>query len=331
MTPTPNYSIIIPNYNGSAFIPDCLKSIFAAVKNCPQNQFEIILVDNNSHDHSPSIFKDFFSQNKLSHLQSAVYYQQSNTGFAAAINYGINHAACPYVVVTNNDIVIKPDWFQIVSKVIVKNKTPKVSTFFGTILTRDGTRFESQGLKFYPNGRCHNLANGQKYLTSKLPQNPQVVWGASAALAVYPKKIIQSVGLFDSDFFAYEEDVDMALRFHKLGYQTIYVPQAISYHWGGATSKSMGNFRHRMDAKNWIYIIIKNYSSKEIQKNFWSIFVERLRNLSYLIKQTLKIYRLKSIFYLPFDIIRTYGEVIINFPTMIQKRRHIQKMIKYSH
>lgn len=329
--PSLSYSLVIPNYNGSAFILDCLKSIFSAVKNCPHTPFEIILVDNNSHDNSPLIFKNFFQKNKLPNLQSKVCYLTSNTGFAAAVNYGINRSNYSHIVVVNNDIVLKSNWFKLVSDAIVKNTIPKISTFFGTVLTRDGQKFESQGLKFYPNGRCHNIANGQKYFTSKLPQTPKIVWGASAALAVYPKKVIKSVDMFDPDFFAYEEDVDLCLRFYKLGYQTIYVPQAISYHLGGATSKLMGNFRYRMDAKNWIYIIIKNYSSKEIKDYFLALSIERLRNLSRLIKSTIRIYKFKSIFYLPFDIVRTYGEVIVNLSKMIQKRRQIQKMIKYGH
>jgi len=86
-----------------------------------------------------------------------------------------------------------------------------------------------------------------------------------------------------------------------------------------------------MDAKNWIYIIIKNYSSKEIKDYFLALSIERLRNLSGLIKSTIRIYKFKSIFYLPFDIVRTYGEVIVNLSKMIQKRRQIQKMIKYGH
>lgn len=73
--------------------------------------------------------------------------------------------------------------------------------------------------------------------------------------------------MFDQDFFAYEEDVDLALRLTKFGYKTLYIPKAISYHLGGGTSNQMGNFRARMDVKNWFFIIIKNYSLKEITKN----------------------------------------------------------------
>jgi len=158
-----------------------------------------------------------------------------------------------------------------------------------------------------------------------------LVWGASAAFVVYNKKILKQIGLFDENFFAYEEDVDLALRLHNLNYQTLYIPQAISYHLGGGTSNKMGIFRYKMDAKNWIYIIIKNFSKKEIIKNFPQIIEERLRNLSGLIKQIIRLYKIKSLYYLPIILISTYGEVFVNLPKMFKKRKSIQKLIKSNH
>ncbi|MFA5750332.1 MAG: glycosyltransferase family 2 protein, partial [Candidatus Shapirobacteria bacterium] len=140
--------------------------------------------------------------------------------------------------------------------------------------------------------------------------------------------ILKKIGLFDEDFFAYEEDVDIALKLVNLGYQTLYIPKAFCYHLGGGTSNKMGNFRSRMDTKNWIYIIIKNYSASEFWNNFPSIFEERLRNLSRLIKNTIKAYGLKSIYKLPIDLLKTYGEVLIKLPKMFKKRKNLQKLVK---
>jgi len=78
----------------------------------------------------------------------------------------------------------------------------------------------------------------------------------------------------------------------------------------------MGNFRHRMDAKNWIYIILKNYSASNLLIYSPLILIERLRNLSGLIKNT----PLKDI---PRDVFITYGEVIKNLPKTIKKRKEI--------
>jgi GT2 family glycosyltransferase len=204
-----------------------------------------------------------------------------------------------------------------------------ITTFLGTVLNKTGDRYESQGLKFFISGKCQNISNGKSFQKSKIKnQKSHLVWGASAALVVYQKNIIQKIGGFDEDFFAYEEDVDLALRLSKFGYKTLYVPKAICYHLGGGTSNQMGNFRARMDFKNWFFIIIKNYSLKDIFKNLPKITEERLRNLSYLIKTTVKFYKFKSIYYLPISIFKTYSQVLIKLPKMINKRKQLQKLLK---
>jgi len=321
-----NFSIIIPNYNGANFLIDCLNSLKKAIHNCPNSEFEIILVDNDSKDNSLKIFENIIPKN----FNYRILLNSKNYGFAGAVNQGIEKAKFEYVVLLNNDLTMEPDWFQLISKTIKENKNPKIATFFGTVLNKEGTKFESQGLKFSYSGKCQNISNGKKFTPSLSKENAGggLVWGASAAFVVYNKEILTKIGLFDENFFAYEEDVDLALRLHNLGYQTLYIPQAISYHLGGGTSNKMGIFRYKMDAKNWHYIIIKNFSKKEIIKNLPQIIEERLRNLSGLIKQIIRFYKIKSIYYLPSILFSTYGEVFLNIPKMFKKRKTIQKLVK---
>lgn len=321
-----NFSVIIPNYNGASFLTDCLNSLKQAINNCSSSEFEIILVDNNSKDNSLKIFENIIPKN----FNYRILLNSKNYGFASAVNQGIEKAKYEYVVLLNNDLTMEPNWFQLISKTIKENKNPKIATFFGTVLNKEGTKFESQGLKFFYSGKCQNISNGEKFIPSlsKEGVGGGLVWGASAAFIVYNKKILKQIGLFDENFFAYEEDVDVALRLYNLNYQTFYIPTAISYHLGGGTSNKMGIFRYKMDAKNWIYIIIKNFSKKEIIRNFPQIIEERLRNLSGLTKQIIHLYKIKSIYYLPSILLSTYGEVLINLPKMFRKRKTIQKLIK---
>ncbi len=311
-------SIIIPNLNGEKFLPACLESLKIAIDHT-NIDVEIILVDNASRDTSPGLFTTFCQKNKIKHQLIAL---TQNYGFAGAVNRGVEVAKTNWVLVCNNDLKIDKKWLFTINNVINNQNSKilnsKIAAITGTVLNYDGSRFESQGLKFYFSGKCDNISNGKPFSSKALKNysSNALVWGASAALTIYNKNIFQQIGGFDEDFFAYEEDVDLSLRLHNLGYTTLYVPQALSYHLGGATSSRMGNFRHRMDAKNWIYIILKNYSSKELFVYFPQIFVERLRNLSGLIKNT----PFKDI---PRDVFRTYGEVIKNLPKTIKKRKKI--------
>jgi len=320
-----NFSIVIPNYNGAHFLTDCLNSLKQAINKCPSSEFEIIFIDNNSKDNSIEIFETIIPKN----FNYRIILNQKNYGFAGAVNQGIEKAKHEWVVLLNNDLTMESNWFQLISKTIKENKNPKIATFFGTVLTKDGTKFESQGLKFFYSGKCQNISNGKKFTPSlsKDGAGGGLVWGASAAFVVYNKKILKQIGLFDENFFAYEEDVDLALRLYNLKYQTLYIPQAISYHLGGGTSNKMGIFRYKMDAKNWFYIIIKNFSKREIIKNLPKIIEERLRNLSGLTKQIIRLYKTKSIYYLPSILLSTYGEVLINLPKMFKKRKEIKNLI----
>ncbi len=328
----PKFSIIIPNYNGAIFLFDCLYSLYQSIKFTSAN-FEIIIVDNNSTDNSLEIIKNFFNQYRSTKLSTKIISSPQNLGFAKAINLGISKAKYDFIVPCNNDLTLEKNWFEIISQVIKDNQDPFITTFFGTVLNKEGDKYESQGLKFFISGKCQNISNGKPFhksvlLKAKKLNTNRLVWGASAALIVYRKDIIQKIGGFDQDFFAYEEDVDLALRLIKFGYKTLYIPKAICYHLGGGTSNQMGNFRARMDVKNWFFIIIKNYSLKEIIKNLPKITEERLRNLFYLIKTTIKSYKLKSIIYLPISIFKTYFQVLTKIPKMIKKRKQLQKLLK---
>jgi len=322
------FSVIIPNYDGASFLTDCLNSLTKAITNCPESNFEIIFVDNGSKDNSCQIFTDFFKKNKFLNLTFAICNLRSNHGFASAVNLGIKKAKHEWVVLLNNDLTLKPNWFQLISQNIKDNKDKKVATFFGTVLTKDGTKFESQGLDFFYSGKCQNVSNGQPFKKNNNLKSNILVWGSSAALVVYSKKIITKIGLFDQDFFAYEEDVDLALRLHNLGFKTLYNPQALSYHLGGGTSKNMKNIRSRLSFRNWFFVILKNYSKKEFNLNFKDIFIERCRNFSYFFRETIKVYKFKALIVFPFDLIKTLMEIIFNLPKMFNKRKHIQKLLK---
>ncbi len=323
-----NFSIIIPNFNGEELLKESLLSLKQGINNCPRSNFEIILVDNASTDNSLKIFESIISQN----YHFSIILNSSNFGFAKSVNQGIQKAKHEYVVLLNNDITIDKDWFKIMSKTIEQNKKGKISTFYGTVLNKDGTKFESQGLKFFYSGKALNISNDKVFNPKvfKKSQN-EIIFGAPASLVVYQKKIIEKAGLFDADFFAYLEDLDLSLRLHRLKYKTLYVPQALSYHLGGATSNLMKNLRSRLSYRNWFYIIIKNYSLKDFIINLPEIIIQRLKNLSYFLRQSIQVYGWKVFYLFPLDFIKTSIEIIQNTPKMFNKRKSLQKLIESNH
>ena len=85
-------SIVIPNYNGERFLKDCLESL----KRQSFEEMEVIMVDNASDDGSIDTARKLYPDIRILELSE-------NTGFAPAVNRGIEAAEGEYVILLNND------------------------------------------------------------------------------------------------------------------------------------------------------------------------------------------------------------------------------------
>ena len=91
---------------------------------------------------------------------------------------------------------------------------------------------------------------------------------------MYKKSILFEIGLFDDNFFAYMEDVDLAIRSKINGYRNLLCPQAIVYHIGSATSGSRYNeFKVRLAARNNVWVVYKNLPIPLKITNFIFLFL----------------------------------------------------------
>ncbi|MCX5901043.1 MAG: glycosyltransferase [Proteobacteria bacterium] len=95
------------------------------------------------------------------------------------------------------------------------------------------------------------------------PDGPQFttcreIFGVCAGAALYRRTMLEQIGLFDEDFFAYYEDVDLALRACLRGWKALCVPEAIVYHGHSATLGKDSPFKTYLLERNRYYYIIKN-------------------------------------------------------------------------
>ncbi|MCI5211293.1 MAG: glycosyltransferase family 2 protein, partial [Candidatus Electrothrix sp. ATG2] len=116
---------------------------------------------------------------------------------------------------------------------------------------------------------------------------PGPIFGACAGAVLYRRSLFDHIGLFDEDFFAYLEDVDLNLRINRSGGRGYYVPAAKVYHIGSASSGSKINpFTIRLSTRNSSYVLLKNYPTRFfcrflpvilIYQFFWLLFVLKKR------------------------------------------------------
>jgi GT2 family glycosyltransferase len=115
---------------------------------------------------------------------------------------------------------------------------------------------------------------------------PGRVFGACAGAALYRRALFDTIGLFDEDFFAYLEDVDLNVRANSRGKKCYYVPEARVYHVGSATSGSkINSFTVRLSTRNNLNLLIKNYPLALFVRFAPALFVYQCFWLAFVVKK----------------------------------------------
>jgi hypothetical protein len=83
-------------------------------------------------------------------------------------------------------------------------------------------------------------------------------FGPCGGAALYRRAMLDEIGLFDEDFFAYAEDADLAWRAQRAGWRCLYVPAARVYHAVSATAGEGSRFKSFMLSRNKVWLLAKN-------------------------------------------------------------------------
>src|SRR3989454_10948858 len=249
MDNSPLASVIILNYNGEKYISQCVKSVLKS----DYDNFELIIVDNNSSDHSLDIVEREFSDNRIKVIKS-----DKNLGFAGGNNFGAEHATGKYFILLNIDTIVDPQWLSELVSVMELDDTigaaqPKLLSL------DDKTVFDSAGdyLDFFGN----SFRRGGDWYEKDKGQYDSVheIFSARGAAMITRKEIVEKIGLFDNDYFLDFEDIDFCWRLRLFGFRVVFVPSAIVYHKGRGVSSENQDMRSFNALKNRFMTMVKNY------------------------------------------------------------------------
>ncbi len=247
-------SVIIPNYNGEHFLKECLE----ALKRQTFDDMEVILVDNASTDDSIKLAKELYREIRVIELHD-------NTGFAYAVNRGIEAAKGEYVLLLNNDTIVFPNFVKNQYKMI-KGKPDVFSCSALMIQNRNHELVDDAGDELSVLGWGFAPDRDKPVSGCGIPHE---VFSSCAGAAIYRKSVFDEIGLFDESFFAYLEDMDVGYRARLAGYRNLYNPYAKVYHLGSASSGSRHNaFKVELSARNSMYMMKKNMSVLQYIFNF---------------------------------------------------------------
>lgn len=244
-------TVIIPNYNGLAFLEPCM----AALEAQTVRDFDLLVVDNGSTDGSAEW---------LSARQIPTIFLKENTGFSGAVNAGIRAAKTPYVILLNNDTEAKPFYVGELLRAIeasprIFSVSPKMIQLHHKELMDDG------GDMYSIMGWAYQRGVGQEI---ERYDRPCHIFSACAGAAIYRRAVFEEIGYFDEMHFAYLEDIDVGYRAKIAGYYNRYCPSAEVYHVGSGTSGSKYNsFKVRLAARNNVYLNYKNMPAPQLLVN----------------------------------------------------------------
>ncbi len=240
----PLVSVIVLNYNGQRSIVECLRSI----EDQTYPLIETIVVDNASDDGSPELVKREFPNFKLMR-------NSSNLGFAEGNNVGIRASRGDFILLVNNDMVLDSE---AVSRMVERMSESGVGILGGVIYYYGGEqKIWAYGGYLDPLSGMHWHAFQGCARNERIPNQMKVDYVPGAMLMVR-RNLLLNVNLLSSYFFLYGDDIDLACKVRRCGYEVEVISAAKSYHMVSQSVKALEKKEGGRNELHGFYMMNKN-------------------------------------------------------------------------
>jgi len=301
-------SVIIPNYNGAHFLRDSLDTI----REQSYKDFEVIVIDNASKDDSVCLLKKEYPEVK-------VILNESNLGFAGANNRGYKEAKGDYILFLNNDTKLDKDCFRFLIEKAESDKQ-KIGVVSAKILLMDHPEaYDAVGSYLTSFGFLYHL--GFREIDGGQYDNLEYIFSPKGVCFLVARKVIDEVGLFDDDYFAYFEESDFFWRAWLNSYKIAFMPKAVVYHkLGGTCTMFLSAFIDYHSFKNRIASLIKNLGGISL------FYILPLHIFCCMVISLLYVFMFK--FRNSGAVLRAIGWNVRHLPQTLKKRKHVQRDIR---
>lgn len=274
-------SVIIISFNTIELTRNCLKSVYDKTIDV---DFEVIVVDNNSHDNSIKMIETEFPKVKI-------VSNTENLGFGKANNQGIEKSNGKYVFLLNSDTILINNAIKILYDFMEKEANKDVACCGGALYNNDMTNQISYGrfptikslLYYYTFSKIYPETYKNKYFMAGILINdfPLIVDYVTGADMLIRKSVLNKTGNFDKDFFLYFEETELCSRFIKDGYKNMIYPEAKIIHLCGQSP--LNEKKEAIFTKS-MYLYLSKHRGK-----FYTIFYKSLalffKNTSFILKK----------------------------------------------
>lgn len=276
-------TVVIPNYNGEKYIGPCLDRLKGSED---VSGFAVTVVDNGSEDRSVSVLREEYPWVRLICLPE-------NTGFCHAVNLGVREAESEYVILLNNDTIVKTGFIKSLISAM-DNRKNAFSVSAQMLMWDNPELVDDAGDRYCALGWAFSRGKGKP---AACFCEPAEVFSACGGAAIYRRGLFLELGGLDELHFAYLEDLDIGYRARLFGYRNYYEPEAKVLHFGSASSGSRYNpFKARLTSANSVYLIYKNMPVIQWIINFPFFFLGFSIKTLFFIKKGMGILYLKGLY-----------------------------------
>ena len=247
----PRALLIIINYNGINVIGECLDSIYSQ----SYKELQVLVADNNSKDGSVNFIRENYPQ-------CEVLANRQNKGYGSAINkavkYGLKkYGNFDYFTILNNDLRLDENWLE--NLINYGQKKPECGILAGKMLIYYWPKYiNSTGglVNYFGSGWDRDFFE----LDEECQRESGEVLSVSGGAMLIKKGVFDAVGVFESKYFMYYEDIDFCFKTWKYSdYSVDYVKDALVYHKFSSSSGVMSLKKHFYLKRARFIFILRNY------------------------------------------------------------------------
>lgn len=316
----PRVSVIVVNWNRRELLRACL----TALRGQSFQDFETIVIDNGSTDGSAGVVGD------LEFAGIRLIENQENRGFCAANNQGIGAARGEFIALLNNDAEPHAVWLAALLEAIAL--APDVGMAASKILVyEDRRRIDKAGHLIYPDGQNRGRGSGAIDV-GQYEEVEETAWPDGCA-ALYRRSMLDQIGGFDEDFFAYADDAELGLRGRLAGWRCIYAPQAVVYHRLGSTLGRHSEERIFLIERNRIWLAAKLFPFRILWLSPFYFTVRLIATAAASLAGLGEARKASEAISLPLLIkcvIRANWAALRGLPAILRKRREVARFRKLS-
>ncbi len=243
----PLITVVVVNWNRRNLLRACLDSLARQI----HPDFEVIVVDNGSQDESPVLVLEMA---KTYPVPLRLITNSNNRGFCAANNQAFAGSNSKLIALLNNDAEAEPEWLTALEAVI--RRADDVGMAASKILVwEDPRRIDKAGHLIYPDGQNRGRGSGQLD-AGQFDRIEETLWPDGCA-AMYRRAMLDEIGGFDEEFFAYADDAELGLRGRIAGWNCLYAPGAVVRHHRGTSLGLSSARRITLIERNRVLLVVK--------------------------------------------------------------------------